>query len=158
MTDTTARELGTRWLAALADHDLGPWRPGMRVLPVPDSDPEERDLESGMTTEPGDVATVVSTRGRCVTVAWETDAASAEGGTLLSDDVPDLRDPATIGAALGVLREVMGKPMLFLAPASDASWAVFYGLDLLGYLDEGATESEAIVCAAEAWAARGGVS
>lgn len=151
MTDTEARALGARWTAALADHDRGPWRAGMRVLPVPDSDPEERDLESGITTEPGDIATVVSTRDRCVTVAWETDAGSAEGGTLLSDDVPDLRDAATRGACLDVVREVWGFPQCIIVPLDRGRWA-WKAPDVLRrpVTIRGDTEAEAIIAAAEA--------
>lgn len=173
MTPTEAMPLGARYLACFPDDPSHGWRPGMLVLYVPDSPEGERDLESRMTTEPTGYGRVVSTRDGCVTVAWEDEAGCAGGGLLLSDDVPDLRDPATLGAALGVLREVWGPDAhVFVRWAEDyrpdggptsvtadrgyvaqVQDTDNYGASLWTPKRTSSTPAEAIVCAAEAWAA-----
>ena len=118
MTDDEARALGARWIAAMGERA---WRVGMRVLPPPEDIPgHDEDLDDdaglgpgGVTTLP-DIAAVVSVANGLVTVAWFAGAGNAEGGTLLRGDVPDLRDPATRGAALAALREAYGDPRGYL--------------------------------------------
>jgi len=62
---------------------------------------------------------------------------------------PDLRDPATVGCLLALVREVWGHPRAFALPSGDF-WQVlsgWYGDDLTG---DRATEAEALVAALEA--------
>lgn len=154
MSDTPS--LGQRWLAACADLPSGGWACGMLLLPEPDSPEGERDLESGITTEPGGPARVVSARDGCVTVAWEAGAGCAEGGTLLRGDVPDFADDATIGAALGVLRAWSGEPRLRLHSPWMDGWQVLPASPAGVTRGVWLTEAGAIVAAAEALAAGGG--
>lgn len=130
----------------------------MRVLAVPDAPEGERDLESGVTTEPAGPAYVVAVDADGVTVAWSEYPGTAEGGLCLSDDVPDTSDPATLGAMLGVLRRLYDEPAFSVRPYRHSAlpggvkWIVMVGNQQPGW--EGATEAEAMVRAAEAWARR----
>lgn len=77
------------------------WAAGMRVLAASDTDAD---------TDSPPINTVVDTRDGTVTVAWSTFAGTAEGGTLLRDDVPDLADNATGGVLLGWLASMGMQP------------------------------------------------
>lgn len=70
----------------------------MRVLAA-ESDPGD---------PPGEVTYVVAVDKDGATVAWSEYPGTAEGGLTLSDDVPDVACPATLGTMLGVLRATMG--------------------------------------------------
>ena len=82
------------------------WVAGMLVYALPD-EPDDigAGIGLGITMAAGERPRVVSVRDGCVTLAWEAGAGDAEGGTLLSDDIPDLSDPATLGCLLALVRE-----------------------------------------------------
>ena len=142
---TSARQLGQRWLNA-----GGGWAVGMRVLAEPDDEPLPDD-----TGPP--INTVVAVESELVTVAWSTWAGSAEGGTLLRDDVPDVTDAATLGAMLGIVRGLWGpaaqvSPWTGLAAMAVSGWR-FCANDANDWTSPSvASEAEALVCAAESWA------
>ena len=85
------------------------WVAGMLVYALPD-EPDDigAGIGLGITMAAGERPRVVSVRDGCVTLAWEAGAGDAEGGTLLSDDIPDLSDPATLGCLLALVREALG--------------------------------------------------
>jgi hypothetical protein len=60
--------------------------------------------------------------------------------------LPDLTDPATLGCLLALVREALGDPFVYLAPAD--GWFVGRGARD-GVIAEGATEAEALVVALE---------
>ena len=62
-------------------------------------------------------------------------------------DVPDLRQPASMGILIACVREAYGDPFVYLAPAD--GWFVGRGARD-GIIAEGATEAEALVAALEA--------
>jgi len=62
-------------------------------------------------------------------------------------DRPDLRDPATLGCVLAMVREAWGDPFMYLAPAD--GWYVGNGARD-GMAGVGATEAEALASALEA--------
>lgn len=170
MKESEARRLGVRWLAAFPGS--AGWVSGMKVLVVVDAPEGERDLESGITTEPAGPAFVVAVDADGATIAWPEHPGTADSGLTLRDDVPDLRDPATRGACLGLLRERWNDATLHVWPASSVRWYVrrpsatsdtihdVLGTDGLWRLGGdpkltiwGDTEALALVLAAEAHAA-----
>ena len=132
MTDLESRALGQRWLSA-----GGGWRVGMRVLAMPDAGGEPDDDA---------ISTAIAVVSDCVTVAWSTYAGTAEGGTLLRDDVPDFRDTATVGACLAVVRERWADPGMYASPWPPG-WAVNTGNDNPRW--KAPTEAEALIAALE---------
>lgn len=135
LTNEQAEALGRRWIAA-----GGWWLAGMlngagkfaRVL-VTSGDPDDPEFcaaEEG-ATEDDCYAVWVGYPG-----CW-----------------PDLRDPATLGACLAVVRERWGEPRAHLWPAEDADggtpwlFRLCYGA---APRCEGNTEAEALVAALEA--------
>ena len=144
----TPRQLGQRWLSA-----GGGWAPGMRVLAVPDAPEGERDLESGVTTEPAGPAYVVHIDADGVTCAWSEYPGTATGGLCLRDDVPDVSDAATLGAMLGMLRQLSCTPHAHTRlDSTTRRWYVASGLADLAQTHP--TEAEAMVAFAEAWGRR----
>lgn len=125
MTDEQARALGERWLAACGISS--------ELLLAVDS------LRSrGLTMYRGTVSGVL----------WRLDEASATWW-------PDLRDPATRGAALEVVRERWSDPAMYLMPlwrdlaCTRRVWVVARDADAEGR-GSGDTEAEALVAALEA--------
>lgn len=141
MSDTPS--LGWRWIAACHRADVEPWAAGMLAIPTTNAahDPPARVLDP--------VEGVV---------AWFD--GSANDGDLDHADVPDLSDPATVGAAIGVLRAWSGDPTIHLKAEyfRTEGWLwVIHGASVT-YWQRTPSEAEAIVAAAEhmALAAGGG--
>lgn len=112
------------------------WMPGMLVSPATSWTVDEGD---------NDPARVVSVRDGCVTVAWGTGAGDAEGGTLLSGDIPDLSDPATVGCLMALVREQFDKA--YAEHNYRGTWEVSAVGEVRGF---GRSEAEALVDALEA--------
>lgn len=142
MTDDQARALGLRLKAAMAADPLEGWRPGMLDL-----DSRTRMLENWR--DPNDDAPPTYTEGPGFVDTHEWSPAGR---------VMDLRDPATRGAALDVVRERWKCPTLHLV----ACWidGQFCGWKWGGLppgdrremalmLADGNTEGEALVAAIE---------
>ena len=105
MTDTEARSLGQRWIAELRERA---WTEGMLAIwpDVGGRTPWARVISMG------DDGAVYEIAG---------DPPPGDGASL-DGAVPDLRDPATIGAALGALREVWGFPQGIVVPLDRGRW------------------------------------
>jgi hypothetical protein len=136
ITEEVARDLGARWIAA-----GGGWWPGMLVrghrtglgCRLTTSDPSRLWWES-----PTGDGWVYSVDG------WESDNHAPPW--------PDLRDPATRGAALEVVRERRKDPLAWmdwLQTPSGLEWYVNLGGHGGGWF-AGCTEAEALVAALEA--------
>lgn len=63
-----------------------------------------------------------------------------------ANDLPDLTDPATLGALLALVREAWGMPRLVAIPQPDGEWSVWGLTSIAG----GETEAAALVAALEA--------
>ena len=61
--------------------------------------------------------------------------------------LPDLRDPATVGCLLALVREAWGDPAICIVEEHRDWWARLNGLPLCAFAD---TEAEALVAALEA--------
>ena len=131
------------------------WMAGMKVVTTdPSLVAVLQLLRQGLEEDTPDGARVVSNRGGCVTVAWPTGAGDAEGGTLLSDDIPDLSDPATLGCLLALVRA--GSPLAY-AEHRMGTWTVYepsydprvFNAPCVRSLGSGHTEAEALVAALE---------
>ena len=131
MTDEQARELGQRAVKCKCWH----WLPGM--------------LSDGfrVDTDPSDG------RVRIVNSYYSEEYES------ITDEWPDLRDPATLGCMLALVREAWGVPHLFVETDGPiAVWTVRSTLEfnMTGHEDDrclagwGQTEAEALVAALEA--------
>lgn len=129
-----AIELGKRWVAACGARA---WAVGMLVMP-------------GSLGVPVRVFAVSPTR-RCVAVVPGRDLLVGHSPA----DVPDVSDPPTLGAMLGVLRDWSGDPLIHTRPAAEGWWST-YGPTFLGWGEIGGTEAHALVAAAEWLAGRGG--
>ena len=69
----------------------------------------------------------------------------------LYNSLPDLRDPATLGCLLALVRETYGDPRLFLSPdARRDCWDVVGMKAFVPYNRVRMSEAEALVCALEA--------
>jgi hypothetical protein len=81
---------------------------------------------------------------------------SIDRGPSRDDAVPDLRDPATLGCLLALVREAWGVPDLYLKGERVGGWDVVTSYDFRDAGDDsafaggGATEAEALVTALEA--------
>jgi len=65
-------------------------------------------------------------------------------------DVPDLRDPATLGCVLALVRVQASMETVYVRPTK-SNWIVLMGSGKgLGKLCDGATEAEALIAALEA--------
>ena len=62
-------------------------------------------------------------------------------------ELPDLRDPATVGCLLALVREAWGDPAICIVEEHRDWWARLNGLPLCAFAD---TEAEALVAALEA--------
>lgn len=133
MTAAEAEALGRRWLAA-----GGQTLPGMLLRP---SDPNRAavrvvDPDTGVRLANGDARMYSPTGTREDATPWAT-------------WWPDLRDAATRGACLEVVRERWGSPAASLVNervGPPQRWAMLF---LGGSVVHGATESEALVAALE---------
>lgn len=119
--------LGRRWIAA-----GGGWKEGMRCLP---------DSEG------------IKVDRRVVAVDRYTHMGHYTGEYVVAaisflSDVPDLSDPATLGACLAVVRERWGKPRLHASPSGLVAWYVGDGVCTI--VPGVATEAEALIAALEA--------
>lgn len=135
-----------------------PWRAGTRVLPNEAGGNQysrvlllEHGVPDGIPVliVPESKIRVCRHHGPWIE-AWNDDAGN-------ENDVPDLTDPATLGALLGAVREAYRDPSMYLGPCrimhpdgTSARWFVYTGLGK-GPVGSGETEAEALLAA---WAAR----
>lgn len=75
-----------------------------------------------------------------------------DSGSVYRGALPDLRDPATLGCLLALVREARGDPGMFVRPRGSKmrpDWAVFTGQNS-DLVCAASTEAEALVAALEA--------
>jgi hypothetical protein len=101
-----------------------------------------------MSLSDGTIVVRVADNGRPV-----VSGGASRGGNALSEVYPDLSDPATLGAVLGLVREAWQDPKAYvICFRSTNQWTVTLVCestsDQLWF--DGATEAEALVCALEA--------
>ena len=149
MTPAEAEALGRRWLAA-----GGGWRKGMRslngyrLISVIAPDIFIVSMEGS-----GEITKFIAMRR--LTYGPEGIHKAGPGDRLPEwPDVPDLRDPATRGAALEVVRERLDSAMfhtdgLYVARVDGSRWEVWTDTHAYKWA-AGASEAEALVAALEA--------
>lgn len=131
MTNEQAEALGRRWIAA-----DGEWREGMRAACFADWGTVTR-----VFTDDDETQTVY--------VSWDYDASSGDLRDYGADAWPDLRDAATRGAALDVVRKRWGDSTATTSHWAER-WTVANGNGHAQEFRMADTEAEALVAALEA--------